>query len=177
MRTAGVTGAKKLKALDVANYITWHNAQRTEQALTTRDKVIRELTDMAMFDPRRVITTDEDGDLQVDFANASDADYKAITKVKNKTRYLYDNKGRKVGEEKQTEVGFADKYRGLELLGRIEGLFKEPEQRVVVDVADRLLRARNRAVMLGSSGEILENSSGRDGITSDDEPGGWGAGV
>jgi hypothetical protein len=40
----------------------------------------------------------------------------------------------------------ADKYRGIELLGKTVGMFKEAEQRVVLDIGERLLRARGRVV-------------------------------
>jgi hypothetical protein len=67
----------------------------------------------------------------------------------------------------------ADKYRGLELLGKTVGMFKSEEQRVVVDIADRLLRAR-----LGGETprrrQRNEDARGRGGVGYEGSGGGGG---
>lgn len=181
IRSANTQAAQIRNKPQVREYLAYHQRRDTEKALSLKDKLVNELSDMAFFDPRRVVTEDADGDLRVDFSNATDADYKAITKVKNKTRILYDNHGREIGREKQVEVGFADKYRGLELLGRVEGIFKEPDTKVVVDVADRLLRARGRALgsIIAEDDAVIEGEAVRitQGGDSEDHEGGGGVGV
>lgn len=80
----------------------------------------------------------------VDFSTATPAQLRAITKIKNKTRTVYSPKGDVVGVEQNNEFSIADKYRGLEMLGKHIGMWKTEEQKIVVDVADRLLESRKR---------------------------------
>lgn len=118
------------------------------------NKVIQELHDMAFANIADFITVDEAGLPQVDFSTATPEQLKAITSIKTKLSTRYDKDGNQVGTEQEANFGLADKYRGLELLGKHLGLFKADEQRVVVDVADRLLAARRRLTELPSDGEI-----------------------
>ncbi len=93
------------------------------------------------------IRVDDDGLPQVDFSGATPEQLKAISSIATKRRTTTDKDGR-VTEDQESKFTMTDKYRGLELLGKHLGLFKEAEQRVVVDVADRLLNARMRMKQL-----------------------------
>lgn len=159
-RSAGSFGYKLIKHKEIADYIEHHKAQATENAVSLQERVISELTDMAFFNLHDVASIDDDGHLQIDFTNASSTHYKAVTKVKTKTRSIRDSRGNVIATEKEAEIGLADKYRGLELLGKHLGMFKEAEQRVVVDVADRLLSARQRVIGMRRVGESEGDGDG-----------------
>lgn len=140
----------------VKEAIEAQRAKLAKKSATIQEKILDELQDMAFFNAEDVTVVDEDGQVQIDFSRAERRHYKVLTKVKTKTRQIYDNRGKVVGTEKSSEIGLADKYRGLEMLGRHAGLFKTEEQRVVIDVADRLLAARARVMR----GPLLEHDDG-----------------
>lgn len=143
-RSAHVSGNRLLKRPDVQRYL----AQRGEQLSTKQDalsaKVIQELEDMALANIADFIRIGDDGKPYVDFSTATREQLKAISSIKSKVSRRFDKDGNHVGTDEESAFTMADKYRGLELLGKHLGLFKAEEQRVVVDVADRLLSARRR---------------------------------
>lgn len=102
------------------------------------------MSNLAFANIEDLIVIDENGLPQVDFSTATRDQLAAVTRITNKRREVYNGKGEHVATEEQSGFVLADKYRGLELLGRHVGLFKNEEQRVVVDVADRLLQSRER---------------------------------
>lgn len=164
-RSAHVSGNRLLKRPDVIAYLAQQAAKVTEQQEDLQSKVVRELTDMAFANIGDFITIDDEGIPQVDFTDATPEQLKAIASITSKTKTTHDKEGG-VTVERDNRFAFADKYRGLELLGKHLGLFKADEQRVVVDVADRLLAARARL-----------RQSQSDGGLGNSEEGGGGAGV
>jgi len=98
------------------------------------------------------ITVDADGLPQVDFSRATEEQLRAISNVASKRTTRTDRDGG-VTVEVSSRFAMADKYRGLELLGRSMGMFRDAEQRIVVDVADRLLHARARLANMRNEGE------------------------
>lgn len=112
---------------------------------------------MAFANIADFITVDANGHPQVDFSTATPEQLRAITSVASKNRSIYDKDGRKVADEQTSRFTMADKYKGLELLGKHIGMFKEPETRVVLDVADRLLLARRRLASLGADDASLSD--------------------
>ena len=140
---ANVTGNKLLKRPDVQQYLASKAAKLSTIVEDRQSKVIRELETMAFANIADFIRIDSEGMPQVDFSNATPEQLRAITSVASKRRTTTDKDGR-VTVDKESRFTMADKYRGLEMLGKIEGLFKPEEHKVVVDVADRLLHARQR---------------------------------
>lgn len=143
-RTAGVTGHKTLNRPDVQQYLAAQTAKLVSHQDTLQARVLKELETLAFATVKDFITVDAEGQPQVDFSNASEDQLRAIASVSTKTRELRNKDGDVTGTAKEARFTMADKYRGLELLGKHVGMFKEAEQRIVVDVADRLLLARNR---------------------------------
>lgn len=113
-----------------------------------RDKVTKELQRLAFANIDDYIHVDEEGLPQVDFTNATREHLSAVTSVKTKRRTIYNAKGDVVGVEKEAAFTLADKYKGLELLGRDIGMFKPADQTITIDIADRLLEARKRYAQL-----------------------------
>lgn len=152
-RSAHTTGNRLLKRDDIAAYI----AARAEKAAAIADepeplseRIVKELDAMAFSNIGDFITIDADGLPQVDFSTATPEQLKAITSIATKVKTT------KVAGATTTEHSsrftMVDKYRGLELLGRHLGMFREAEQRVVIDVADRLLVARQRLLNANNEG-------------------------
>lgn len=110
----------------------------------TIDRVKEEMAKLAFLNVADIVAIEPDGTLRQDFTKATPDHLAAVTSVSTKKRSIYSAKGEHLGDEVTNKVTLADKYRGLELLGRHLGMFKAEEQRVVVDVADRLLAARRR---------------------------------
>lgn len=149
--SAGVTACKLLKRQDVRDYIA---AKKQSISVATDYEVTKwrqELINIAHSNVDDFTKLNKDGDLEVDFSKATRTQLGAIQGVKVKKRKVFDNKGNVVGEEHHSEFKLWDKLRAAELLGKHSGFLAEPEQRVVIDVADRLLRARQRVLGLPSS--------------------------
>lgn len=141
--------------------------RRSIDAINTYDatKWRRELIGIAHSNVDDFTRLNKDGDLEVDFSRATREQLGAVSSVKVKKRKIYDNRGNVVGEEHQSEFRLWDKLRAAELLGKHSGFLAEPEQKIVVDVADRLLRARSRVLGLSdgsASRERDENEDSRD---------------
>jgi phage terminase small subunit len=150
-KSPGITGYKWLNRPDVQAYLDQRREELLAQSKDMQTRVLEELESMAFANIGDFIRIDEDGRPIVDFSTATPDQLRAITSVASKRTTRRDKDG---GETETDEVRFnmADKYRGLELLGKHVGMFKEAEQRIVVDVADRLLTARRRFSAL-SDGE------------------------
>lgn len=160
-KTRGVTGAKLLKRPDVQAYIAQRTAKEAENTEALGSQVIQELKTLAFANIADFITIDDAGRPQVDFSGATDEQLRAIASVKSKQRVLYNKDGDPVGTETETAFAMADKYRGLDMLAKHLGLYKAEEQRVVLDVADRLLNARARLRRLSDGdGEIIQRQGG-----------------
>lgn len=147
-RSARTEGPKALRRPAIQTYLA--SKQRLEEAKTEalQDRVIKELERMAFANIEDFTRLEDDGQRDVDFSKATREQLSAVTKIRNKTRRIYNNKGEHIATEVDQSFDLADKYRGLELLGRHLGLYREAEQRVVIDVADRLLNARKRMLRL-----------------------------
>ena len=145
---ADVTGSKKVRLPEVQAYLA--AKRRSIDAINTYDatKWRRELIAVAHSNVDDFTRLNKDGDLEVDFSRATREQLGAVSSVKVKKRKIYDNRGNVVGEEHQSEFRLWDKLRAAELLGKHSGFLAEPEQKIVVDVADRLLRARTRVMGL-----------------------------
>lgn len=149
-KSAHVTGNKWLKRPDIQQYIAQRTEQlsaevqeSTEEAEPLALRIQRELEKMAFANLSKFIRI-ENGQPVVDLSTATEDDIAALTKASTKITKRYDSKGAHIATEEQSDVVMADKYKGLELLGKTVGMFKSDETRVIVDVADRLLRARGR---------------------------------
>lgn len=138
-----VTASKLLKRPDILAYLAEQGSKVSEQTEDLQARVVRELEAMAFANITDFISIDKDGKPQVDFSDATPEQLKAITRIASKSKVTKTRSGDVVHEEESAFV-MADKYRGLELLGNHLGMFKQAEQRVVLDVADRLLAARQR---------------------------------
>jgi len=152
---ANVVASQILNKPEVAEYLRYHRAKSTEQATAERKDLLRELESIAFSNVQDYTRLNEDGDLVVDFSGATREQLAAVSSVRVKKRKIYDNRGNVVGEEHNSEFRLWDKIRAAELLGKHDGLFTEPDQKIVIDVADRLLaaRARVRAISAGSAAE------------------------
>lgn len=157
--TADVTGSKLVRRPDVAEYLRIMRARTAESNEYDATKWRRELINIAHSNVADFTRLNKDGDLEVDFSGATREQLGAVSGVKVKKRKIYDNRGNVVGEEHQSEFRLWDKLRAAELLGKHSGFLAEPEQRVVVDVADRLLRARSRVLGLPDASGVVEGVS------------------
>lgn len=117
-------------------------------------------------------TIDDKGQPILDLSKASREQMAAIRNIKVKERKLYDRNGSVIGVEKQSSLDLLDKLRAAELMGKQAGLFKPDEQRIVLDVADRLLAARQRVLVARG-----DAATGDDETTIEDERQGGGVGV
>lgn len=143
---ARTEGPKRLQKPAVQAYLAAHQTRVVSKTEVLQDRILQELQAMAFANIGDYTRLNAEGQRDVDFSNATREQLSAITKVRNKTRKIYNGKGDHVATEVDQSFDMADKYRGMELLGRHLGMFKEAEQRVVVDVADRLLTARKRVL-------------------------------
>lgn len=143
-KTAGVQAAQLLKKPEISAYVAWHRSRATEITGVNKERITEELGRLAFSNVADFTRLNADGDLEVDFSGATREQLSAVSGVKVKKRKIYDNRGNQVGEEHTSEFKLWDKIRAAELLGKDIGMFKEPEQKVVVDIADRLLMARQR---------------------------------
>lgn len=144
---ASLGGYKCLNRPDVQAYLAIKREQSSEEVTDLHAKVLRELDTMAFSNIADFITV-RNGIPEVDFSTATPDQLRAIASVKTKHRSIRDNKGKVIATETESGFALADKYRGLELIGKHLGMFKADEQRVVIDVADRLLQARRRLAEL-----------------------------
>lgn len=161
VRAAGVTGYKLNKHPDIQAYIAAKKQSIDAANAYEATKWRRELIAIAHSNVDDFTSLNKDGDLEVDFSRATREQLSAVSSVKVKKRKVYDNRGNVVGEEHQSEFRLWDKLRAAELLGKHAGFLAEPEQRVVVDVADRLLRARQRVLGLPSAEEAEKSEENR----------------
>jgi phage terminase small subunit len=151
-KSARTTGPRVLRMPVVAEYIAAQRQKQSAKELSRREKILAELDKMAFANIGDLVTIDANGHPQVDFSRATPEQLAAVTSVATKRRVTRGPKGEEV-EEQTAKFSMADKYRGLELLGRAEGMFKENEVKVTVDVADRLLAARQRLAALPAPGD------------------------
>lgn len=110
----------------------------------TPEHVQTELTRLAFGNVADIISIDEDGVPTVDLSSASREALAPIQSITSTRRSIYNAKGDYLGEETTVRIGLADKLKALELQGRYLGMFKPQELHVVHDLADRLLKARQR---------------------------------
>lgn len=144
-RSASVQASSMLSQPEIAEYIAYHRQAATEKAQLSASRWTEELSRIAFSNVKDYTRLDpETGELVVDFSGATDEQLAALQSVKTKKRKIYNSKGELVGEESDSEFRLWDKLRAAELLGKHAGFLKEPEQKVVIDVADRLLNARAR---------------------------------
>lgn len=157
-KTAAAQASGLLKVPDIAAYIAFHRSKATEKSSASNERITEELSRVAFSNVADFTRLNEDGDLEVDFSGATREQLSAVSGVKVKKRKIFDNRGNMVGEEHTSEFKLWDKIRAAELLGKDIGMFKEPEQKVVVDVADRLLNARMRLrqAALPASDQVID---------------------
>lgn len=110
----------------------------------TPEHVATELTRLAFGNVADIISVDDEGVPTVDLSSASREALAPIQSITSTRRSIYNAKGDYLGEETTVRVGLADKLKALELQGRYLGMFKPQELHVVHDLADRLLKARQR---------------------------------
>jgi phage terminase small subunit len=156
--TAGKQGPQMLAIPEVAQYIAARREKLRAKTDISRESIINELRDLAFFNIKDITRVDKDGQPILDLSNTTRDQFKAISKISTRSRTVTGKNG-EVTTERLSSVTIADKYRGLELLGKTLGIFQEPEQRVTIDVADRLLAARNRVQKLTVIDEVLSGDS------------------
>lgn len=150
--SAHVTGSKIIRRPDVQAYLQEKANKVSEETEDLQSRVLKEFETLAFANIADFIRIDKEGLPQVDFSSATPEQLKAITSVASK-RETTRTRGGDVILKESSRFNMADKQRALENLGRHLGMFKEPEQRVVVDVADRLLIARQR-FLAAENGEV-----------------------
>lgn len=158
-KSAHVTGYKWLRRPDVIEYLRAQAAimsaprdQVKEQGEQLDKRIIGELDTLAFANIADLVRIDSDGQPCFDLSSATREQLAVISNLKTKSTRRYDKDGKHIATENELAISIADKYRGLELLGKYRGLFKADEQRVILDVADRLLSGRRRLALLGDPG-------------------------
>lgn len=145
---AHVTASRILKRPDVQEYlrVTSERLLKKEEKAeedSLQARVLKELEAMSFANIEDFISINSDGEPEVNFSKATREQLKAITSVASKRRTTRTRSG-DVVEEKESKFSMADKYRGLELIMKHTGMLKPDEHKVTIDVADRLLLARQR---------------------------------
>ena len=143
-RSAHTSGHRLLKRPDVQEYLAQRGEELSTETKDLQTRWLEETERLAFASIADFIRIDEYGKPQVDFSNATEEQLRAIAAVKSKSRKVYNNKGEHIATEDEASFVLGDKYRGLDMIAKHLGLYKAEEQRVVVDVADRLLAARQR---------------------------------
>lgn len=143
-KSAGVQGNKLVKRADVKLYLAEAAEKHSAEQTPLLERWLSETEALAFANIGDYITVDEDGIPQVDFSNATPEQLKAVASIASKSRTYYDKDGNNLGTEKSSRFVMSDKYRGLDMIARHLGLYKETESKVVIDVADRLIEARKR---------------------------------
>ena len=110
----------------------------------TPEQINTELTRLAFSNVADIISVSDDGRPLIDLSATSREALSAISSIASTTRTTYAPNGVIVSVETTTRVQLADKLKALELQGRTLGMFKPVEVHLTVDLADRLLAARER---------------------------------
>lgn len=110
----------------------------------TPEHVQTELTRLALANVADIISVSPEGTPSIDLSSASRESLAAISSIQTTHRTIYNSKGDYLGEETTTRVQLNDKLRALELAGKTLGMFKPVEVHMTMDLADRLLAARQR---------------------------------
>lgn len=142
----GLTAHRLLKRPDVAEYVRIMRTKSTRAAEITASEWREELGAIAFSNILDFV--DDNG--EIDIKKASRAQARAIQSFRTKKRTITDNRGQIVGEETSVDLRLWDKLRALELVGKAAGFIEADEHKVVIDVADRLLAARQRVLAIGS---------------------------
>src|SRR5665213_3610163 len=121
-RSAGTNGPRSLRKEHIAAEIQRRRAPIVKKTDELQTRVLNELEAMA-FGSVEHFTRREGDELITDFTNATPEQLRAISRIKNKTRTIYNQRGDVVATERDHDFTLADKYRGLELLGRHLGMF------------------------------------------------------
>jgi phage terminase small subunit len=110
-RTAGSSGERMLKTVEIARAVEAGKAKRLERIEVTQDQVVQELRRIAFSDPRSVMTWGPKG-----------------VRLRS-SKALTNDEARLVAEVSETAQGMRlkmhDKPRALELLGRHLGIFSD----------------------------------------------------
>ena len=110
----------------------------------TPEQINTELTRLAFANVADIISVAPDGRPIIDLSATSREALASIASISSTTRTTYAPDGRVVAVDTTTRVQLADKLKALELQGRTLGMFKPVELHVTLDLADRLLAARER---------------------------------
>lgn len=149
-KSARSTGGRLLQKAEVQSYLARIQNKQAAREMSRRERIVAELEKLAFANIEKFTRLDEDGRRVIDFSNATPEDLAAVTSIKTKTRHVYTPKGEHIATEHHDQFTMADKLRGLELLAKTEGMFADNEVKVTVDVADRLLAARQRMARLSA---------------------------
>lgn len=150
VRSARTVGPKLLQKAAVAAEVQKRRAQLTKKTESLQDRVLAELEKLAFSNIEDFTRLTYDGVRVVDFSNATRDQLAAINKIETKVRKVYTPRGDHIGTETSVKVAKEDKLRALQMLGQTAGMFKPDEVKVTVDVADRLLAARQRMSSLAA---------------------------
>ena len=145
---ASTQAARLLQNDKVVAEIQQRRAKLAKKTESLQDRVLKELERKAFSSLSEAIVYDEDGNAHVDLRLASPELLSTLNKIETKTRKVYTPKGDHIATEVNVKIGKDDSLRALQLLGNHLGMFKQEEIKVTVDVADRLLAARNRVAQL-----------------------------
>lgn len=148
-----VTGNKWLKRADIQQYLREQTTKLAEVQEPLQQRIVRELEASAFANIADFISIDGDGLPVVDFSNATEEQLRAIASVATKRKTTRTRGGDDI-TELESSFKMNDKLRSLDLLGQTMGLYKQStEHKVTLDVADRLLAARQRLHRLGGPEE------------------------
>lgn len=113
--TAGSIGSENLKKPEIRARIEKAIAERSKRTGINQDRIVMELTKIALLNPKGLVNFDE-ATIKED---AADEDVAAVASVRVKRFPTKD------GEGVEREVKMYDKTKALELLGRHLGMFKD----------------------------------------------------
>lgn len=147
-RSAAGTGSSLLSRPHIIAYLAEQRSKTAQRIEISQDSISAELSKLAFANIEDLTTVDHEGQPVIDFSRATRAQLAAVTSVKTKVRTIYNSKGQRIATEKDSAFTLADKYQGLKLLGQQLGMFNQPDQHITIDIADRLLRARQRDLRL-----------------------------
>lgn len=147
---AAVTANRLIKKPEIQEYLRVtaerqlaKAAEKPDSDETLQQRVLAELEALSFANIKDFIRVNDAGEPIVDFSTATPEQLKAITSIASKRKTTRTRSG-EVIEEQESKFSMADKYRGLELIMKHTGMLKPDEHKVTIDVADRLLMARQR---------------------------------
>jgi phage terminase small subunit len=143
-KVAGTEGPKRLRKPWIRDAVHAGRAKLASKTEALQDRLLAELERIAFANIGDFVTVDDEGNARVDLSNVTRDQMATLSKIETSTKRTYTPAGAHIATQHNVKIAKEDKLRSIHLLGQTLGMFKQEELKVTVDVADRLLAARQR---------------------------------